>query len=284
LGSGLNTFGDVYGKYASVNTTNYKANFAHNEYLQHFSDCGFFGLAILVVILLACGIFVYRAFKVRRSRYFRAVGAGAVLGCLTFVVHAFFDFNFKIPSNFILFVFLLSFSILALTTSQNGSREIPDLKKSRTHFLSLQGLTYMLFLMIVSVLFAVWSFRAMLSSNIRERAFISEGENRTELFKRALSLNRLDSRNHMALAGNYHDLSRFDEASNLLNKARNINRTNSYIIYELARNKRSLGDLSAAVMLMEKAVKEDRMNGQWHKTYQYKREQYRHHSPSGKRH
>lgn len=79
--------------------------FAHNDYLQVFSDAGAIGvvLAILYVVLLG------RAFARGLRRIdlgLRGVALGAGVACFGLLLHSFVDFNLQIPANALLFLFV----------------------------------------------------------------------------------------------------------------------------------------------------------------------------------
>jgi len=130
FGSGLDTFKTLYPKYSSLNTTYSKANYAHNEYFQMLSDTGIVGFILFLLIISFSGRYLYLSYKSRKSNFFRSVGGAAAFGCIAFLIHCFFDFNLRIPSNFFLFSIILSIAFVSLKTSErDGKLDIGFVRK-----------------------------------------------------------------------------------------------------------------------------------------------------------
>ena len=121
LGAGLDTFGTLYPHYDSWNGT-LRIEQAHNDYLQILADAGILGFACIAA-------FIYLLFKKsppvmsKASDYFgRAAATGALAGCLGILVHSFFDFPLRTPSNAF---FFLTLTVIAtnLLSPQKISRK-----------------------------------------------------------------------------------------------------------------------------------------------------------------
>jgi hypothetical protein len=69
--------------------------YAHDEYLQVFTDLGVVGAVLAAVLLIAAGRLLWRA---RASSPDRALWAGAVAGAIAFALHSGFDFLWQVPA------------------------------------------------------------------------------------------------------------------------------------------------------------------------------------------
>ncbi len=105
LGAGLDAFGTVFPHYDTWNGT-FRVEQAHNDYLQIAADAGILGLACVLA-------FIYLLFKKSRttmskasSRFGRGAATGALAGCFGILVHSFFDFPLRTPSNAFYFLIL----------------------------------------------------------------------------------------------------------------------------------------------------------------------------------
>jgi O-antigen ligase len=104
-GSGPGTFSEVYRAYQPVEQTMF-INHAHNDYLELFMEMGVLGVFVAVSLWL---VYLFGWVKLRHRAWnrmhFFQVAAG--LGVFALLLHAFVDFNFHTPANFIVFSFLL---------------------------------------------------------------------------------------------------------------------------------------------------------------------------------
>jgi len=121
LGAGLNSFGVAFTRYDTWNGS-LRVEQAHNDYLQIFADAGILGFACALA-------FVYFLFrqgleKINRTsdRFRRGVATGALAGCFGILLHSFFDFPLRTPSN--TFYFL---TLAALATVSVGSEKFKAL-------------------------------------------------------------------------------------------------------------------------------------------------------------
>jgi O-antigen ligase len=118
LGAGLNGFGNAFTHYDTWNGT-FRVEQAHNDYLQMLADAGIFGFACIAA-------FIYFLFKkslkiIGKSsdRFRRNAAIGALAGCFGILVHSFFDFPLRTPSN--------AFFFLLLTVVATASINYPKL-------------------------------------------------------------------------------------------------------------------------------------------------------------
>ncbi len=106
VGTGLGTFAAAIPPYRS-GPGEIRAEYAESDWLQLLCEAGVIGLAlaaILVASSLAGGLREARAETSERSR---GVLHGAAAAAVALSVHGFVDFNFRIPSNALLFAVIL---------------------------------------------------------------------------------------------------------------------------------------------------------------------------------
>lgn len=118
LGAGLNAFGAAFTKYDTWNGV-YRIEQAHNDYLQILADAGIVGFALVIA-------FIYFLFKKAlphidssMSNFRRSSAVGALAGCFGILIHSFFDFPLRTPSN--AFFFLMFAAIATVTIHQPKS-------------------------------------------------------------------------------------------------------------------------------------------------------------------
>ncbi|OYT69658.1 MAG: hypothetical protein CFK52_13270 [Chloracidobacterium sp. CP2_5A] len=119
-GSGLGTFQIAYTRVDTSNGVN-RVEQAHNDYLQLLAETGLLGFALGLAWL---GWFLRRALRAgasaRRNPEWRLVQIGALSGCIASLAHAFFDFNWQIPSNAAYFL-----TLAALATADGQPADAP---------------------------------------------------------------------------------------------------------------------------------------------------------------
>ena len=122
LGAGLDAFGTAFSRYDSWNGL-LRVEHAHNDYLQILADAGIIGLICVIA-------FIFLLFKQslktigNTSDHFRRNAAiGALAGCFGIIVHSFFDFPLRTPSN--------AFYFLAMAALATVSVYYPKLHRKR---------------------------------------------------------------------------------------------------------------------------------------------------------
>lgn len=117
IGSGLDSFAVVLPRYDTWNGA-FRIEQAHNDYLQILADAGISGFAFVAW-------FIYLLFKQSAASlgessdaFRRGAGVGALAGGVGILIHSFFDFPLRTPSNAL---FFLTLTVLA-TASINSPR------------------------------------------------------------------------------------------------------------------------------------------------------------------
>jgi O-antigen ligase len=116
IGAGLEAFGVAYPHYDTLNGTLH-AQQAHNDYLQTLSDAGVIGLvmvAAFIVLLFSKGLKMVQ----RSTGFRRAAAAGSLAGCFGILVHSFFDFPLRTPSNAFFFLMLTAVAVVPVVIDE----------------------------------------------------------------------------------------------------------------------------------------------------------------------
>lgn len=118
IGAGYDAFGVAFTKYDTW-TGMFRIEQAHNDYLQTLADGG-----VLAFICIAA--FVYLLFKRGLSLIGntlspgrRSLAVGALGGCVGILVHSFFDFPLRTPSNAFFFLILVVLATAAFGASDD---------------------------------------------------------------------------------------------------------------------------------------------------------------------
>ncbi len=125
LGAGLDSFGTAFTKYDTWSGF-FRVEQAHNDYLQTLSDAGIAGF-------LCVAAFIYFLFRrglaiVGSSSGFRRDAAiGGLAGCFGILIHSFFDFPLRTPSNAFFFLLICAISTVNIHSSK---KETPRRRRS----------------------------------------------------------------------------------------------------------------------------------------------------------
>jgi O-antigen ligase len=120
IGAGLDAFGVGFTKFDTWNGT-LRVERAHNEYLQTLADAGIAGF-------ICVAAYIYFLFKRGLTTitnaehgFKRDAAIGALAGCFGILIHSFFDFPLRTPSN--AFFFLLLSAIATVSVTSNNRRK-----------------------------------------------------------------------------------------------------------------------------------------------------------------
>lgn len=264
LGSGPDTFQDVSRKYSSLNTTDYKAKYAHNEYLQHLSDTGLAGFLALLILISYFSVSTIKAYRKSTGEWYRVIGIGALFGCLSFMIHSLFDFNFRIPSNLMLFTVIFSTGYCAINTRGEINDTKFDLKIRKIDLRDRWGLSYLVALLLLMIALSIFAIRDHLASYYRSNIDKDSG-NAGALVKKALELNPVDPVNHFEMGLYLRSRGEVESSIVHFKRALSLNVTDPYLSYEIFRSYRSLSMLREAAFYLYRTIESDPMNGQWYK-------------------
>lgn len=113
LGAGLDAFGTVFPRYDTWNGT-FRVEQAHNDYLQIFADAGVFGFALAIAFIYLLFKRGLERFRQTSDRFRRGAGIGALAGCFGVLIHSFFDFPLRTPSNMFYFLTLAALATVSI--------------------------------------------------------------------------------------------------------------------------------------------------------------------------
>jgi O-antigen ligase len=117
FGTGFGTFAEVFPRYQTAHLGR-RVLHAHSDWAQLLAEGGLAGT--LAVLLLLGGYFAVLAKLLGRRRdreaVFLALGGGA--GLLAFLLHAFAEFNARIPANALWFTVLAAFTLKAVVSAR----------------------------------------------------------------------------------------------------------------------------------------------------------------------
>lgn len=111
FGAGLDAFGTAFTKYDSWPGV-FRVEQAHNDYLQALADAGIAGFACLasyVYFLFRKGL---AAITSSGDGFRRSAAIGAIAGCFGILIHSFFDFPLRTPSNAFFFLMLSAIAVI----------------------------------------------------------------------------------------------------------------------------------------------------------------------------
>ncbi len=119
LGAGFDAFGVAFPKYDTWNGF-LRVEQAHNDYLQTLADAGLVGfvcIAAFIYLLFKKGLGVLTSVG---SSFRRNAAIGALAGCFGILIHSFFDFPLRTPSNAFFFLLLAAIATVAIKTSDDA--------------------------------------------------------------------------------------------------------------------------------------------------------------------
>lgn len=113
FGVGLDAFGVAFTKFDIWNGT-FRVEQAHNDYLQVLTETGVIGFACLAM-------FIFLLFKqglvtinLSQDKFRRGIAIGSLAGCFGILIHSFFDFPLRTPSNMLFFLTLASLATISV--------------------------------------------------------------------------------------------------------------------------------------------------------------------------
>ncbi len=116
LGAGFDAFGAAYTKFDTWNGT-LRVEQAHNDYLQTLADAGLAGFACIAAFIYLLFKKGLRTISAVGSNFRRNAAIGALAGCFGILIHSFFDFPLRTPSNAFFFLLLAAIATVAIKTS-----------------------------------------------------------------------------------------------------------------------------------------------------------------------
>lgn len=129
IGAGLDAFSISYTHFDTWNGS-LRVEQAHNDYLQILADAGILGficLAAFIYFLFKQG---FQVIGQGEDRFRRGVAVGALGGCFGILIHSFFDFPLRTPSNAFFFLTLTALATISGSFSKMRRKRVKQRVKS----------------------------------------------------------------------------------------------------------------------------------------------------------
>lgn len=110
LGTGFGTYRFSFYLY-DTDVSGRWSTHAHNDYLEILSDGGLVGLGLFMALFFVLGYSILRLWLDRRHPEMKMIGIGLISAFTAVIIHSFFDFSLRIPSNSMVFVILIALAI-----------------------------------------------------------------------------------------------------------------------------------------------------------------------------
>jgi len=111
FGSGLGTYASVYLAYEDRGKMAIYDH-AHNDYLEYLSDLGIIGLLLLLGGIIFIVIKAFSVWRIRGHPEVKGLALGGIVAVINILIHSITDFNLQIPANILLFIVILSLTIV----------------------------------------------------------------------------------------------------------------------------------------------------------------------------
>ncbi|CAN5765249.1 hypothetical protein BH20ACI4_BH20ACI4_14430 [soil metagenome] len=112
IGAGFDSFGAAFTRYDTWSGS-FRIEQAHNDYLQILADGGilsFICIAAFIYLLFKQGV---RAIRTNSDKFVMNGIIGALAGCFGILIHSFFDFPLRTPSNALFFLMMATLATVS---------------------------------------------------------------------------------------------------------------------------------------------------------------------------
>ena len=124
IGAGFDAFGAAFSKFDTWNGL-LRVEQAHNDYLQILADSGIAGFACIAA-------FIYLLFRKGlagiasgRNGFRKDAAIGALAGCFGILIHSFFDFPLRTPSNAFFFLLIAAIAVVPVRMNDDEHTRRP---------------------------------------------------------------------------------------------------------------------------------------------------------------
>jgi O-antigen ligase len=125
LGVGLDSFGVAFTKFDTWNG-NFRIEQAHNEYLQVLAESGIIGFACVAAFIFFLFKQSFAVIKQTHDKFRRGIAIGSLAGCFGILIHSFFDFPLRTPSNMLVFLMLAGLATISLHSKHTNRKIISN--------------------------------------------------------------------------------------------------------------------------------------------------------------
>jgi len=113
LGAGLDSFAFAFTGYDTWNGA-FRVEQAHNDYLQILADAGILGFVCVAAFILLLFKQSLHVIRQTTDSFRRDTAIGALAGCCGILIHSFFDFPLRTPSNALFFLTLAVLTVASI--------------------------------------------------------------------------------------------------------------------------------------------------------------------------
>jgi O-antigen ligase len=117
FGVGLDAFGTVFTRFDTWNGS-FRIEQAHNDYLQVLTEAGILGFACIAAFIFFLFKLSFAAVNHSQDKFRRGIAIGSPAGCFGVLIHSFFDFPLRTPSNMLFFLVLTSLATVSVHHKQ----------------------------------------------------------------------------------------------------------------------------------------------------------------------
>jgi O-antigen ligase/tetratricopeptide (TPR) repeat protein len=146
FGTGPGTFIYTFPRYQSEYCANFIVSHAHNDYLEYMAEGGITGFLFLSLLLFLFFTKTIKKLINLENRELQIIGFCALAACISLIFHSFFEFNFHIPSNAVLFVVCAAITV---SISSSTDTKMKYFSLSLNHNRKIKYLIGVVFIILV---------------------------------------------------------------------------------------------------------------------------------------
>ena len=113
IGAGFDAFGVAFTRYDTWSGA-FRVEQAHNDYLQILADAGILGFICIIAFIFLLFKQGFQAIRQNTDKFVTNGAMGALAGCFGILIHSFFDFPLRTPSNALFFLMLATLAVVPL--------------------------------------------------------------------------------------------------------------------------------------------------------------------------
>ncbi|MBU4342660.1 MAG: O-antigen ligase family protein [Candidatus Omnitrophica bacterium] len=270
-GTGPGTFIHNFPRYRPAGL-NRLINYAHNDYLEVFSDMGIFGLGLMIFIIVSIIKKGLTTYSVTKDPFKKWISLSLATGILGMAIHSIGDFNLRIPSNAILFTV---FSALLFNIYSKMKKECPllVLRPRPVTNIFIKSCAAILMFTLIALIYS--SLMAEAYSTISEKELSrNDLEKAQDMAVKAMKFNLFNYQYPYRLAGIYSRMGYFTRSERFYEEAIQLNPIDSWswiglgnACHELYKHSLGDGNINLAGNAYEKALELDPLNSYYLKTY-----------------
>ncbi|MDD5449779.1 MAG: O-antigen ligase family protein [Candidatus Omnitrophica bacterium] len=211
FGVGFGAFQFIYNKNYSPNLIwafdiHYYIDHIHNDFLELLCEVGLIGFILFIIVVYLYVGGVLRTFLKRNDPFSTGLGAGAIAGLFSMSLHSFFDFNFHITANAVLFFVMAGLTVGVINSRVTEKGEVSLLSKAGPFKIDN------LYVRILLVLAASAAFLFIVTGIITPYAAyrLSRDGKTLASFREAIRLDSASDRNHFLFAQFFIEKARKD--------------------------------------------------------------------------